>query len=94
MRNGDYEYYEDDAMGWSAFVAGAFIGVLEMWVIGLLCAFLSRRNEVQSADRLDARTLGLISRGLSVPIRSGRLGGTRRRDSMSVRSDSMSELYL
>ena len=26
MRNGDYEYYEDDAMGWSAFVAGAFIG--------------------------------------------------------------------
>lgn len=40
--------------------------VLEMWVIGLLCAFLSRRNEVQSADRLDARTLGLISRGLSV----------------------------
>lgn len=42
--------------------------VLEMWVIGLLCAFLSRRNEVQSADRLDARTLGLISRGLSVPF--------------------------
>jgi gas vesicle protein len=26
MRNGDYEYYEDDAMGWSAFVAGALIG--------------------------------------------------------------------
>ena len=26
MRNGDYEYYEEDAMGWSAFVAGAFIG--------------------------------------------------------------------
>jgi hypothetical protein len=33
---------------------------------GLLCAFLSRQNEVQSADRLDARTLGLISRGLRV----------------------------
>jgi gas vesicle protein len=26
MRNGDYEYYEEDAMGWSAFVAGALIG--------------------------------------------------------------------
>jgi len=26
MRNGDYEYYEDDAMGWSAFIAGALIG--------------------------------------------------------------------
>jgi len=26
MRNGDYEYYEEDSMGWSAFVAGALIG--------------------------------------------------------------------
>ena len=26
MRNGEYEYYEEDAMGWSAFVAGALIG--------------------------------------------------------------------
>jgi gas vesicle protein len=26
MRNSDYEYYDDDATGWSAFVAGALIG--------------------------------------------------------------------
>lgn len=26
MRNSDYEYYEDDATGWSAFIAGALIG--------------------------------------------------------------------
>ncbi|HMU54102.1 MAG TPA: YtxH domain-containing protein [Nitrospira sp.] len=26
MRNGDYEYYEDEATGWSAFIAGALIG--------------------------------------------------------------------
>ena len=26
MRNSDYEYYEDDASGWSAFIAGALIG--------------------------------------------------------------------
>ena len=26
MRNGEYEYYEDDTIGWSAFVAGALIG--------------------------------------------------------------------
>jgi gas vesicle protein len=26
MRNSDYEYYDDDATGWSAFIAGALIG--------------------------------------------------------------------
>src|SRR5262245_33102425 len=26
MRDGEYEYYEDDAIGWSAFIAGALIG--------------------------------------------------------------------
>ncbi|MDF0642418.1 MAG: YtxH domain-containing protein [Nitrospira sp.] len=26
MRNGEYEYYEDDVTGWSAFIAGALIG--------------------------------------------------------------------
>lgn len=26
MRNGDYEYYDEDASGWSAFIAGALIG--------------------------------------------------------------------
>jgi gas vesicle protein len=26
MRNGEYEYYEEDSMGWSAFLAGALIG--------------------------------------------------------------------
>ena len=26
MRNSDYDYYDDDATGWSAFIAGALIG--------------------------------------------------------------------
>jgi len=26
MRNSEYEYYDDDATGWSAFIAGALIG--------------------------------------------------------------------